>query len=94
MGKIGLTESGASLSGGQRQRLGLLRTLVTKPAVLLLDEPTASLDKVSKQCVEQMVEASCRNGTTVVMITHDRYTPSGVPATELTIAEGRVSLCR
>lgn len=91
---IGLDESGAALSGGQRQRLSLLRTLVTDPGVLLLDEPTASLDRESKRCVEEMAEDACRKGTTVVMITHDGFSPAQVPVVTFTLAEGRVALCK
>ncbi|HCY88512.1 MAG TPA: hypothetical protein DHV36_25480 [Desulfobacteraceae bacterium] len=94
MDDIGLDESGIALSGGQRQRLSLLRTLVAGPRVLLLDEPTASLDSESRRCVEDMTEAACRQGTTVVMITHDGFTPKTLPAVEITLADGRVSVCR
>ncbi|MCG8618381.1 MAG: ATP-binding cassette domain-containing protein [Desulfobacterales bacterium] len=94
MEDISLDDPAAALSGGQRQRLSLLRTLVTAPEVLLLDEPTASLDSESKRCVEEVTEGACRQGTAVVMITHDGYTPENLPVAELTLAEGRVSICR
>lgn len=93
METVGLDEPGAALSGGQRQRLGLLRTLVTGPRVLLLDEPTASLDDESKTGVRQMAETVCREGTTVVMITHDGFVPAKLPVLEITISGGEVTVC-
>ncbi len=93
LGTVTLDESAAALSGGQRQRLSLLRALVTEPAVLLLDEPTASLDKESKAVVEDMVEELCSKGVTIVMITHDDFIPNRVPVAEVRIQEGRVNVC-
>ncbi|MCG8619264.1 MAG: ABC transporter ATP-binding protein [Desulfobacterales bacterium] len=90
---VGLGDSAAALSGGQRQRLSLLRALVTEPDVLLLDEPTASLDRESKAVVEEMVEELCGHGATVVMITHDGYIPKQAPVAEVRIKEGRVEVC-
>lgn len=93
LGTVGLDESAAALSGGQRQRLSLLRALMTEPDVLLLDEPTASLDKESKAVVEEMVEDLCAQGRTIIMITHDDFIPGRVPMAELHIQEGGVKIC-
>lgn len=60
------------LSGGMRQRVALIRTLATKPDVLLLDEPFSALDYVSRLSVSEDVANIIKNEKkTVIMITHD-----------------------
>jgi tungstate transport system ATP-binding protein len=59
------------LSGGEQQRLALGRALALEPEVLLLDEPTASLDPASVQMIEQIVSTAHRRGTKIIFITHD-----------------------
>jgi phosphate transport system ATP-binding protein len=63
-------ESAVGLSGGQQQRLCIARALATRPAVLLLDEPTASLDPISTQKVEELVY-ELRRDMTIVIVTHN-----------------------
>ena len=65
-----LRDSAVGLSGGQQQRLCIARALATRPAVLLLDEPTASLDPISTQKVEELVY-ELRRDMTVVIVTHN-----------------------
>ncbi|HEY5774691.1 MAG TPA: ATP-binding cassette domain-containing protein [Xanthomonadales bacterium] len=60
------------LSGGQRQRVAIARALVGEPAMLLADEPTASLDKQSgREVVERMKFLAKEHGTTILLVTHD-----------------------
>jgi phosphate transport system ATP-binding protein len=65
-----LGASAVALSGGQQQRLCIARALATKPSVLLLDEPTASLDPLSTQKVEELVY-ELRRDMTIVIVTHN-----------------------
>jgi len=59
------------LSGGEQQRLALARALARDPAVLFLDEPTASLDPYATKAIEDIVRAVAARGVKVVMSTHD-----------------------
>ncbi|WP_311764859.1 ABC transporter ATP-binding protein [Paenibacillus agricola] len=62
----------ADLSGGEKQRLALVRSLLLRPEVLLLDEITASLDIQSKQAVEQLLlDWHNKEGVAMIWITHD-----------------------
>jgi len=59
------------LSGGQRQRVGIARALMQHPEILLVDEPTASLDPASVAAIESLVVEASGNGTKVIFVTHD-----------------------
>ena len=73
--RVGLTglerRSAQALSGGQQQRLALARAWALRPDLLLLDEPTASLDPSAKREVERLIAEIAEEGTTVVMSTHN-----------------------
>ena len=60
------------LSGGQRQRVGIARALVAKPRIVLADEPTASLDRLSgREVVDLMRQLAVEHHVTVIIVTHD-----------------------
>src|SRR5579883_2582407 len=66
-----LRRSARALSGGERQRLALARAWALHPEVLLLDEPTASLDPAATRAVENVIAAFDMAGTKIIMTTHD-----------------------
>jgi putative ABC transport system ATP-binding protein len=59
------------LSGGEQQRVAVARALVTKPAVVLADEPTGSLDTLAGEDVLRLLRAAADDGQAVLLITHD-----------------------
>ncbi|MGD9309697.1 MAG: phosphonate metabolism protein PhnM [Desulfosarcina sp.] len=60
-----------TFSGGEQQRVNIARGIISKPRLLLLDEPTASLDAASVQIVLDLLRTLTRQGTTIIMICHD-----------------------
>ena len=91
---VGLSElAGAPakrLSGGEQQRLALARALAKDPAVLLLDEPTASLDPAATKAVEDVIRDVAARGIKVVMATHDLGEARRLAGEVMLLHRGRV----
>jgi putative ABC transport system ATP-binding protein len=79
----------SELSVGQQQRVALARTLVNDPPVILADEPTGNLDPQTREHVLNFLDEFCREGRTVIMVTHD---PSAAERAHRTIqlADGAI----
>lgn len=81
----------ADLSGGEAQRVAIARTLVTEPEVLLLDEPTSSLDSSSEERVEALLEGLVREtDLTTVLVTHDESQARRLADSVALLEDGRL----
>jgi putative ABC transport system ATP-binding protein len=78
------------LSGGEAQRMCLARTLLTDPQVVLMDEPTSSLDDDSRQVVEKLVGRLVDDGLAVLWVTHDTGQAERLADRLLQVADGKV----
>ena len=58
------------ISGGQKQRVAIARAVITKPSLLLADEPTGALDSASSEMILNLFDNINRNGQTILMVTH------------------------
>jgi putative ABC transport system ATP-binding protein len=95
LGRVGLAERLGHyprvLSGGEQQRVALARAFVVRPAVLLADEPTGSLDFATGETVmDLMFELNREQGTTLVLVTHDRAIAERCER-RVTIEAGRIA---
>lgn len=77
------------LSGGQQQRVAIARALVTRPSLLLADEPTGNLDSKTGAEIMRLFHQLHNDGNTIVLITHDSGVASQVPR-RVNISDGHV----
>jgi ABC-type polar amino acid transport system ATPase subunit len=78
------------LSGGEQQRVAIARALAMEPKALLLDEPTGALDPERKAEVVSVLEALAKEGTTMVIVTHEPSVVRGVADRAIVLKEGRI----
>ncbi len=89
---LSLDAPSAELSIGQQQRLALLRLLLMKPDVLLLDEPTASLDTLSSQVIlEWLVSLNRDDGSTIILVSHGDTDAVTCPVRTFEFTKGTVT---
>ena len=80
----------SELSGGEQQRVALARAVITRPAILLADEPTGNLDSENSQMVLKMLqELNQKFNQTIVMITHDPEA-AGIASRILEMRDGKI----
>ena len=77
------------MSGGQRQRIACARAIVTRPAIVLADEPTGALDSKNSRLLLGSLADLNRQGATILMVTHDSYAASW-SSRVLFIKDGRI----
>lgn len=80
-----------TLSGGEKQRVAIARAVIAKPAMLLADEPTGNVDPAMGQRLLRLLLEMNRNGTTVLIATHDQGLLSDIRADVLTLENGRLN---
>jgi putative ABC transport system ATP-binding protein len=83
----------AQMSGGEQQRVGIARAMVTRPRLIVADEPTGSLDQANGHAVFELLVGLSRGGSTVVFITHDLALADGADRV-VSMIDGRVDSVR
>jgi putative ABC transport system ATP-binding protein len=79
------------LSGGEAQRVCLARALLTRPSLLLMDEPTSSLDPANSEVIERLARTLVDTGVGVVWVTHDLHQADRLAEQALVLVDGKVA---
>ncbi len=79
------------LSTGERQRLALVRALILKPRILLLDEPTAALDQEVEAAVERLFKGFLAEGKAILLVTHNSLQAERLAGRSLTVVKGHLA---
>ncbi len=94
LGSVGLDETfldrtGDDLSGGEAQRVCIARALLTHPKILLMDEPTSSLDPSSRLAIEELARGLAGGGLAIMWVTHDHAQMARLADRVVVLREGR-----
>jgi cell division transport system ATP-binding protein len=85
-----MTALPSQLSGGEQQRVAIARAVISRPSLLLADEPTGNLDDVQAERLMQLLAEMSRLGTTVVVATHNERLVARHPAPAIVLEQGRM----
>lgn len=91
---VGLENKGhkfpAQLSGGERQRVGIARSVARQPKILIADEPTGQIDKLTRQEIIDLLQKINDFGTTVLVTTHDEAIVNSLNKRVITLKDGKI----
>ena len=80
----------AQMSGGEQQRTAIARALINRPSILLCDEPTGNLDPTNSNEIMKILDAVNKQGTTVLVVTHNMEIVQQMKKRTITMSEGKI----